>query len=151
LDDHGREESPKPVRGHFIDEVLMANLLYPKYKEYLLTHLTTDTVKGVFVDAALYTYSASHQFLSDIPAGARIGTPQTIGSKTVTGGVFDGADVTFSALSGATGEYVAVFVDSGNEATSRLIILIDTGTGLPITPVGNNHTVAWNASGIFGL
>ena len=56
----------------------MANALYPKYKEALLSastnvSLVTGTVKAVLIDLADYTYSAAHDFLDDIPAAAREG------------------------------------------------------------------------------
>lgn len=135
----------------------MANAVYPKYKEALLTgstniSLTSGTVKAVLVDLADYTYSAAHDFYDDIPSGARVGTPQTIGSVTVTGGLFDGADITFPSVTGDQSEAIVIFIDTGSEATSRLVAILDTGvTGLPVTPNGGNIGITWNASGIFQL
>lgn len=135
----------------------MANAVYPKYKEALLTgstniSLTSGTVKAVLVDLADYTYSAAHDFLDDVPSGARVGTPQTIGSVTVTAGLFDGADITFPSVTGDQAEAIVIYIDTGSEATSRLVAFLDTGvTGLPVTPNGGNIGVTWNASGILQL
>lgn len=133
----------------------MANAKYPKYLERALgagLDLTALDVKVVAVDLGAYTYNAAHEFLSDIPVGARIATSPNLTSKTVTNGVFDAADVTFAGFSGASVEALVVFQDTGSAATSRLIAFFDTGvTGLPLTPTGAAQTVVWNASGIFGF
>lgn len=131
----------------------MANALYPKFKESALqagVNMSSGTVKVALVDTGTYTYSAAHQFASSL--SGVVGTAQTIGSKTFTNGVFDGADVAFTAVSGATVEALVIYVDTGNPATSPLVAYIDTGvTGLPVTPNGGDINVAWNASGIFAL
>lgn len=133
----------------------MANALYTKGKEAILNdtiNLSTDTIKCVLLDSADYTPNLSaHDFLDDVPAAARVGTPQTLGSKTFTNGVFDADDVTFPSVSGDQSEYILIYEDAGSEATSRLLALFDTAGNLPVTPQGNNITINWNASGIFSL
>lgn len=133
----------------------MANALYPLWKEALLQASSdsalTGTVKAALVDTGTYTYSAAHQFLSSLTGV--VGTAQTIGAtKTYTNGVFDGANVTYTAVSGNTSEAIVLYIDTGVAGTSRLVAYIDTGvTGLPVTPNGGDITVTWNASGIFAL
>lgn len=133
----------------------MANAIYDKYKEILLstqtnTSLSTGTVKVALVDAGTYTFSQSHQFLSSL--SGVVGTAQTLGTKTFTNGVFDAADVTFTAVSGASAEALVIYVDTGVAGTSPLVAYLDTGfTGLPVTPSGGDITIAWNASGIFKI
>lgn len=135
----------------------MANKIYPKYKEALISggsnvNLSSGTVKAVLIDAADYTYSDAHEFFSSVPSGARVGTPQTLGSKSVTNGVFDAADITFTAVSGDQSEALLIYIDTGNESTSRLVAYLDTGhDGLPVTPNGGDIEIKFNASGIFGL
>lgn len=134
----------------------MANAIYPLYKQALLdassdSDLNDGTVKVALVDSADYTYSAAHDFYNDVSA-AVVGTPQTIANSTVTNGLFDGDDVTFTAVSGDPCEALIIYIDTGNAATSRLVAYIDTGvTGLPVTPNGGDITITWNASGIFQL
>lgn len=135
----------------------MANALYPKFKEGLISggsnlNLSSGTVKAVLVDTASYTYSTSHQFLSDIPSGMRVAITAALSSKTVTGGVFDAADLPWSAVTGAQSEAIVLFVDTGTASTSPLIGYLDTGVGgLPVTPNGGDINITWNASGIFAL
>lgn len=133
----------------------MANAIYPKYKEAILqsaanSNLSAGTVKVALVDTGTYTYSSAHEFYSSVTGV--VGTPQTIGSKTLTNGVFDGADVSFTAVTGATVEALIIYIDTGTAGTSRLVAFIDTGvTNLPVTPNGGNIDITWNASGIFAL
>ena len=110
----------------------------------------TGTVKVALVDTGTYTYNASHEFLTSLTGV--VGTAQAIGSKTFTNGVFDGSDVTFSAVTGNSVEALVIYIDTGVAGTSRLVAYIDTGvTGLPVTPNGGDISVTWNANGIFAL
>lgn len=132
----------------------MANAIYPKWKEAIAQSSAnsslTGTVKVALVDAGTYTYNSSHEFLSSL--SGVVGTAQTIGTKTYTNGVFDGDNVTFTAVSGASCEALVIYIDTGVAGTSRLVAYLDTGfTGLPVTPNGGDITVTWNASGIFAL
>jgi hypothetical protein len=132
----------------------MANALYPKWKEAIVQATANSslggTVKVALVDTGTYTYSSAHEFQSSL--SGVVGTAVTLGSKTFTNGLFDAADSTFTAVSGATAEALVIYVDTGSSATSRLVAYIDTGvTGLPVTPNGGDIIVQWNASGIFQL
>ena len=134
----------------------MANALYPKWKEQLLqftanNNLSAGTVKVALIDTGVYTYNSADQFWS-AASSASVGTPQTIGSKTFTNGVFDGSDVTFTAVTGSSVEALVLYIDTGTPSTSPLVAYIDTSvTGLPVTPNGGDITITWNASGIFAL
>ncbi|MFN3626748.1 MAG: hypothetical protein ACK4S3_02580 [Parvibaculum sp.] len=137
----------------------MANAVYPKYKQSLLngdtnTALTGSGTTGLYValvDTGTYTYSSSHQFYSDI--SGVVGTDQEIGSVTLTNGLIDGADVTFSSVSGSSAEALVLYrKNAGANTTWRLVAYIDTGvTGLPVTPNGGNIGITWNGSGIIQL
>lgn len=137
----------------------MANALYPLYKKSLLdgdanTALTGSGTTGLYValvDTGTYTYSAAHQFYSSL--SGVVGTDQEVTSVTTTGGVVDGADVTFTAVTGSSAEALVLYrKNAGASTTWRLIAYIDTGvTGLPVTPNSGNIAITWNASGIFSL
>lgn len=131
----------------------MANALYPKFKESLLSaglNLASSNLKAVLVDTGTYTYSAAHQFLSDL--SGIVATSGNLASKTTTNGTFDAADVTFTAVSGVSVEAIVIYQDTGVAGTSQLICYFDTGvTGLPVTPNGGDIVVQWNGSGIFSL
>ena len=134
----------------------MANALYDKGREAFLSgdvSWDADTIKVALVDTAVYTVNLStHDFYDDVSAGV-VGTPQTLGTKTITAGVADAADVTFTAVSGASCEAIVIYKDTGTPSTSQLIAYIDTATNLPVTPNGGDIGITWDngANKIFKL
>lgn len=138
----------------------MASALYQNYRNLILgagTHsfpdLNGDTIKVALRDEGAAALDLTDQDLDDISAGI-VGTAQTVGSPTVgvvAVGVFDHADVTFSAVSGNSCESLDYYKDSGSGATSPLICNIDDATGLPVTPNGGDITWAPHASGVFQI
>jgi len=136
----------------------MANALYDKGREKFLKgeiSWNNDTIKAMLVDAADYTPNlATDEFVSAIASGGRVATSGALANKTTTAGVADADDVTFSAVSGDQSEYIILFKDTGDVATSPLIAYIDTvSSGLPVTPNGGDIIVQWDngASKIFKL
>lgn len=140
----------------------MANQLYPKAKEDFLSgnlNLSSNTITLALIDTDIYTFSSAHEDRADVANTAVVATA-TLGSKTVTSGVFDAADSTFTSVSGANCEALIIYHNTGDaenvegdQATSRLIAFIDTATGLPILPNGGDITVRFSdgASKIFAL
>jgi hypothetical protein len=126
----------------------MANAWYAKGAEKLLSGLvdvTTATIKAALVKNTYAQNLTSDEFYSTISTYV-LGTPQTLGSKTVTGGVFDAADPTFSAVTaGDTAEAVVIYKDTGNPATSPLLMYIDTITGFPLATNGGDITPQWDS------
>ena len=141
----------------------MANAIYPLYKNSLMTaaanvsldqNTSTDGPYCSLVDTGTYTYSATHQFFSSL--SGIVGTDQRITTPTVgsvSNGTFDGDDLTYTAVTGASIEALVIYRhNSGANTTWRLVLYVDTGvTGLPVTPNGGNITVTWSASGIVTL
>ena len=133
----------------------MANALYSKAKEAFLNgaiNMAANTITLALVDTGVYTYSTAHQFRSDVSNSAIISTA-TLSNKTITSGVFDADDATFTSVSGANCEALIIFADTGVQGTSRLVAYIDSATGLPILPNGGDITVAFSsgANKIFSL
>ena len=133
----------------------MASALYDKGRQGFLDGTIdwdTNNIKAILVDTGTYTVNlATHDNLDDV--SGIVATSGNLASKTVTDGVADAADVTFTAVSGASVEAVILYQDTGTAATSRLIAYIDTGTGLPVTPNGGDITIQWDngANKIFKL
>ena len=136
----------------------MANALYAKGKEKLLSStnavsLDTDTIKVALVSNAYAQNLTTDEWYTSISSHV-LGTPQTLASKTITNGVFDAADVTFSAVTaGSTSEGVVIYKDTGTPSTSALIAYIDTITGFPLATNGGDITIQWDngAYKIFSL
>jgi hypothetical protein len=138
----------------------MANAVYPLFKQSLLAgdtladldnNTTTDGPFVALVDTGTYTYSAAHQYYNSL--SGVVGTDQRITSPTVTNGLFDGGDLTYTSVTGNSVEALVIYrKNSGANTTWRLFAYIDTSvTGLPVTPNGGNITVTWNGSGIIQL
>ncbi len=130
----------------------MASAVYPKALEAFLKadiDLDTVAVNAVLLDLATYTYNAAHDFYDDLTGvvGSESGD---LASKTMTNGVFDAADITFSSVTGVEVGAVAVFVDRGGVASADNLLSYNEFTS-PVTPNGGDITVQWNASGIFSI
>lgn len=133
----------------------MANELYGLGREKFLAgdiDWANDDIKVVLVDSGAYTPSIDvDEFFDDI--ASVIATSGNLAGKTETLGVADANDITFSSVSGVQSEYLVIYKDSGTPSTSPLIALIDTATGLPVTPNGGDIIVQWDdgANKIFKL
>lgn len=134
----------------------MANALYGKGKEKLLTaaiNLSSDTIKAAIVSSAYTANLSTHEWYSDISASV-LNTPGTLGTKTVTLGVFDAADITYTAVTaGSTAKAIVIYKDTGVAGTSALLAYIDTITGFPLATNGGDITIVWDAGAnkIFAL
>jgi hypothetical protein len=138
----------------------MTNAIYPIYKQAVmkactLANLNGSTTNGpwvALVDTNTYTYATGHTFYSSL--SGIIGTDQNITSPTVVGKLFDGCNVTYTAVTTATSIEALVIYrkNTGANTTWRLVAYIDASvTGLPVTPNGGDISISWNASGIFSL
>lgn len=91
----------------------MANALFDTGREgFLAGEIDWDTavIKCALVSG--YTFSAAHKFVSDVTGagGTLVATSAAFTLKTVTNGVADAADVTFTAVpSGAAIPGILVF------------------------------------------
>lgn len=131
----------------------MTNQLYNKGREGFLDgsiDWDTDNIKAILVDNS-YSFSNAHDMRDDIVSANELttgGTSGNLSSKTVTDGVADAANITFTAVTNTppTDDVSAIilFKDTGTPSTSRLIAYIDTATGLPFDASGGDVTVAWD-------
>jgi hypothetical protein len=130
----------------------MASALFSKFKEALLgadVDLAAVNIKCCLIDEADWTVdTATDEYLSDITAAAIVATSGNVGSKTLTGGVFDCSDPSFSAATGDGIEAAVYYVDTGVAATSLLICYVD---GLTFTLDGSDVVMVNHASGVFAL
>lgn len=136
----------------------MANALYDAGRAAFLgadIDWLADNIKVTLVRG--YTpNTATHDFLDDVTGagGTLVATSGNLTSKTATAGVADAADITYSLVgAGAACAHLVIYKDTGTPATSALIGVIDTATGLPVTPNGGDITVQWDngANRIFKL
>ena len=125
----------------------MANVLYGLGKNKILTaaiNLSTDTIKVRLVKNTYTQNLSTDEFISSVTKITGT-TDQTLATKTITLGVFDADDVTFTAVAaGETSEGVVIYKDTGVEGTSPVIAYIDVITGFPLATSGGNITVQWD-------
>lgn len=113
-----------------------------------------DTIRVCLLKDDYSPVIDTHEFFSDLGANvvgnagaaARTSCPAlTLIDPAL--GVCDANDATLTAVPGSVGicNYICIFKDSGVDGTSPLLALIDTATGLPITPNGGDITIQWDA------
>jgi hypothetical protein len=113
-----------------------------------------DTINCVIVFDTYVPNLAMDQFYSSVQADIAA-PPVTLTTKTTTNGVADADNVTFLAVavSPTPIQYIVLFKDTGVAATSPLIALWDSPSGLPLIPSGSDIVIQWDngASKIFKL
>lgn len=135
----------------------MANAVYTSGKKELLDRaMGSADLRIVLVDLADYTFSAAHNDLADVPAGARVATSDALASITTTGAVLDAADPTIANVNGDPLEAYIVYMrtGAGTDAECFLLAYIDTesdgSTPIAFTPNGSGVTVSM-PNGILSL
>ena len=130
--------------------------IYPKAKETWLSsgfNLLTEDLRVILIDTGQYTFSAAHQFLTDVIVGSRTFVSDAMTTKAVANGVFDADDVALANVTGLESEALIIYRHTGVEATADLIAYIDSATGLPVLPNSGNINITWDngANKIFAL
>jgi hypothetical protein len=138
----------------------VANAIYPKYKEALLSGdtdismISPATVKITLLtnDVLPIVYDSSHVFYSEINAVNKL-DEETFTNVSVVNGVFKADDVSFdSVLEDSECDSLVIWIDTGVPATSRLVCFMDTNVvGLPLVADGTPVDLTFNTSGIFQL
>lgn len=125
----------------------MSNALYSKGKQKILSgdiDFSTDSILAALVKNTYSVNLSTHEFLTDISAYV-LNSAQTLSSKSVTNGVFDAADITYTAVTaGDTALAVVLYKDTGVAGTSPLLAYIDTITGFPLATNGGDITIQWD-------
>ncbi len=117
----------------------------------------SDAIHIDAIDLADYTVSiTTHEFHSTatVPTAARVATFGPLVGKTSALGVLDATDPTFPTVTGDQFEALILWKNTGSDATSPLLIFLDTnsvGGAISVTPNGGNVNVVFSASGIATL
>ena len=140
----------------------MADTIQNSFKKHIMNggiDLDTNTIKVMLLTSSHSQDQDAHEFIDDVSAnevsgagytagGATIGSPAVTQDNTDNEGVFDGADVTWSA-STITASYAAIYKDTGTPATSPIIAILDFSTDKSSS--AGNFVIQWNAEGIVNL
>lgn len=134
----------------------MANLIVPTAKQYILeasVDWVSDTIKvALFND---YTYDATDETIADAVAGGgtKVIESGALANKTNVNGVCSADDLVVSTVPDTYGDVtqLVIFQDGATDADKIILLYIDTGYGLPLTPANEDITIFWDSNGIFGL
>lgn len=128
------------------DEVLIRGVLGNTAANgvWKVTVLTSTTFSlngsvgnGAYSAGADYVVKLNvYEFLGDIAAGARIAISSALANKTIVRGYFTANNPSFAAPSGDAFELIVLFKDTGDPATSPLIIISADSASFPVTPNG---------------
>lgn len=129
----------------------MSNFIYDYARSAFASGLIAwdDSTLTVYCLDAGYTGDrAVDQFVSDLPGASILGTPTNLSGATVLdAGVLDAADVSYPGVTfGQTVERIVIAQNTGVDATSKLIIYLDTyDDTTPISRAGDgsNIPIVW--------
>lgn len=121
--------------------------------------LDTDTIKVMLLTNSHSNDIDTQEYIDDVSGNEVSGDGYDAGgaalaSKAVTQddtddeGVFDAADLTWSASS-ITARYAVIYKDTGTPSTSPIICIIDFGEDK--TSVSGDFTIQWASEGIINL
>ena len=105
--------------------------------------LLADAIKVIAVGTG-YTFSAAHQYLSDLGANT-VGAAVALTGRTVGAGIFGALATILSAVpNGVTVQALVIYKDTGAAGTSPLIAYFDAAVGLPFTGTGGDVDLVWD-------
>lgn len=122
----------------------MANEVYNPSLGYRGVNWLTDDIRAILVDTSEYTFSSAHEFLSSVPALARIASANVTG-RTFVDGEHRASPVAFAAVASAV-QAMILYVHTGVDATARLLGYFDSADGLPVDPGGGDVTVTFSGA-----
>jgi hypothetical protein len=98
---------------------------------------------GTYISGGSIILLGLHSFRSSLTGVAALSS--ALASKSIAGGVFSAADVTFTSVpAGPQCGAVILYRDTGSAATDDLIAFIDNLAGIPVTPNGSNVVTNWD-------
>ena len=122
-------------------------------------NFTADTIKLSLLDSGYDSQNwSSHTYFSAVSSheiaasgnyvagGMTLAGKSAVADATNQEGVFDAADITINNLTANNVQYLLLYKDTGDPATAPLIGYLDLES--PVSYVGKNLKVAWNALGI---
>lgn len=121
----------------------MNQLYTPARQKFLNAGISWDTsdIRLVLLNGD-YTFDAGHEFLSDIAPATRVADAD-IHTETSVEGYAQGQPALFLNLVSAVPVVAcALYVNTGDEATSSLVAFYDVVDGFPFTPTGLDYFVS---------
>ncbi len=116
--------------------------------------LDTDDVRCWLYDETADARNLADADIADIVAGARIAESTNLANKdvgVVGDGIFDHDDFVFTSVTGASVESIGYWGFNATESIAPLLWVLDSATGLPVTPNGGDITWAPAAGGVIDI
>ena len=128
--------------------------IYDNARQYFASgsiNLATATIGVTLVNTTLYTFSAAHDFLNDIPTAGRIAT-SSLTNVAVASGRLDADNLNISAVAvNSVINGMVLFVSATDSSKAPLLFIQSEGTGFPLTPDGGTITITFPSSDPFIL
>ncbi len=116
--------------------------------------LDTDDIRCWLYDETADARNLADADIADIIAGARIAESTNLAAKTVGtvgAGIFDHDDFVFTSVTGASVESIGYWGFNATETIAPTMWVLDSATGLPVTPNGGDITWAPAAGGVIDI
>lgn len=136
----------------------MANSVNNFFKKFLLDPVAGSNLKVMLLSDSHTQDPDTQEFIDDVSTNEISGSGYSAGGATVSSpvsqvdhsndiGKLDANDVTWSGLT-ADFRYAAVYIDSGDDTTSRIIAIYDLGAQ---SVSGANYTIQWGSNGLLTI
>lgn len=120
----------------------MPSGLYDSFRELAAggdIDLLNDDIRVIGIDATDYAVNfATHDFLNDVAAGARVRVSAALAGKSIADGIFNHAQGTLPAAAGDDIDALLYYKHTGADATAPLIGYFDNFAGLPVPSVAGS-------------
>tara|TARA_R100001086_G_scaffold155291_1_gene82932 strand:+ start:65 stop:466 length:402 start_codon:yes stop_codon:yes gene_type:complete len=128
--------------------------VYDNARQYFASgsiNLNTAVIGVTLVNTTLYTFSAAHDFLNDIPVAARIAT-SSLTNVAVASGRLDADNLSIATVAvNSVVNGMVLFVSAADSSKAPLLFIQSEGTGFPLTPDGGTVTITFPSSDPFIL
>jgi hypothetical protein len=105
----------------------------------------SSNIRSLLVNA-VYVPNPAHQFITDIPVGAIAIRGPLLTNKSVLNGFVRASTTRYAdLLLPQEIKGLIMYVDTGVDATSSLILYADDAPSFPFTPVGFNYDFGYDA------
>jgi hypothetical protein len=118
------------------------------------TDLDTDDIRIVLYDEGADARNTADQDIADIVGGAQIQESPNLTTKeigVVADGIFNHADEVFGTVTGSSVESLIYYEFNATASIAPLLFVLDSWTGLPVTPNGGDITAAPNVGGVLNI
>jgi hypothetical protein len=105
----------------------------------------SNTIKVALVATGYSPNANTDEFYSVAVSGGNIvSAGVALSSKTNVLGLLSAANTTWTSVSGSQVTQLVIYVDGTPGSTDYLLLNLNTGTNLPVTPNGGNIVASWD-------